>query len=220
MPVTPNDLTRQQLDELDALLQRMLSVPVGQSPEPAPVMKLPEIPLPESVVESARITRADMPTVTPRQPHLVADEAPPTLPEFPMVNRLFGPPTPDTGVPASTESLFPQTSRFEPVAVPAFSNEDDSEVPLGPEPVALTAAPTEPAMATPPATVPVAHWPLFGVNWILENTLKLFGPVGDVACSGAGKFVLGWGGVALLAAAGLWSAKGMGWVQFPWPPKL
>ena len=44
---SPNDLTRQQLDELDVLLQRMLALQVSQ-PEPAvafpPPPPLPDLP--------------------------------------------------------------------------------------------------------------------------------------------------------------------------------
>ena len=49
-PVNPNDLTRHQLDELDALLQRMLSLPLGgASPGAAPddrpaALTMPDIP--------------------------------------------------------------------------------------------------------------------------------------------------------------------------------
>ena len=45
---SPNDLTRQQLDELDALLQRMLSLPLNKPEPPAPAVSysppLPEMP--------------------------------------------------------------------------------------------------------------------------------------------------------------------------------
>ena len=49
---TPNDLTRQQLDELDALLQRMLSLPLNKSESvkipPAPPLQVPEMPMPSN----------------------------------------------------------------------------------------------------------------------------------------------------------------------------
>ena len=38
---SPNDLTRQQLDELDALLQRMLSVPLAPADTPMPASAPP-----------------------------------------------------------------------------------------------------------------------------------------------------------------------------------
>lgn len=45
-PHSPNDLTRQQLDELDTLLQRMLSLPLNK-PDAVPTPALAELPLPE-----------------------------------------------------------------------------------------------------------------------------------------------------------------------------
>jgi hypothetical protein len=224
--VSPNDLTRQQLDELDALLQRMLSLPVGKPAEAAPPPKLPDPPVPDPI--PAQPVRIDPPAPA-KTPHLTfppARENPvvvsatvpaatvaemrsftPPAPkpfEFPSPDRLFGPPTPDTGVTPPTAVAEP----FGPVPIhvpPAV--EDD------PEPVALVA----PVPSAGSSRVPVAHWPLFGVNWMLERMLDLFGPPGQILCSPAAKTVLGWGGVLLLTGAGAWVARGMGWVHFDWP---
>lgn len=66
MTPSPNDLTRQQLDELDALLQKMLAVPIAPSePVPAPRAYVPEPPLP------SQHWRTDPPSPAPtRQPHI------------------------------------------------------------------------------------------------------------------------------------------------------
>ena len=58
---SPNDLTRQQLDELDALLQRMLSVPLSPVDTPLPVGTLPAPTPPAPAPVSAPIPnwRAD-----------------------------------------------------------------------------------------------------------------------------------------------------------------
>ena len=65
MSPSPNDLTRQQLDELDALLQKMLAVPIATSePVPAPKAYVPEPP-------GAGHWRIDAPTPSVAQlPHL------------------------------------------------------------------------------------------------------------------------------------------------------
>src|SRR5215212_9715641 len=47
---SPNDLTRQQLDELDALLQRMLSLPLNPPDTPSPVTPTAKAPEPPPVL--------------------------------------------------------------------------------------------------------------------------------------------------------------------------
>jgi hypothetical protein len=94
---SPNDLTRQQLDELDALLQRMLSLPIGSgmsgaspaasSATPAAASQFPSVlaahpgladyPLPPEWKEPAAATppvpppgwRSDAPATSARPPH-------------------------------------------------------------------------------------------------------------------------------------------------------
>jgi hypothetical protein len=68
MATTPNDLTRQQLDDLDALLQRMLSVPIAEKEKPAAA------PAPATPTMTARL---DPPTPASRTPHI----APAMMPE-------------------------------------------------------------------------------------------------------------------------------------------
>ena len=65
MSPSPNDLTRQQLDELDALLQKMLAVPIATGdPLPVPKAYVPEPP-------GAGHWRMDAPTPSvARLPHL------------------------------------------------------------------------------------------------------------------------------------------------------
>src|SRR5438128_10298532 len=91
--VSPNDLTRQQLDELDALLQRMLSLPLNKPADPAPPPRLPDPPLP-------RVARTDPPSPA-RSPHLVIPPRPEpavvaaTVPAATVAEmRSFTPPAP------------------------------------------------------------------------------------------------------------------------------
>jgi hypothetical protein len=59
---SPNDLTRQQLDELDALLQRMLSLPLTPPESSAPAPQPYSPPLPVSPPPTPR----EMPAPAPR----------------------------------------------------------------------------------------------------------------------------------------------------------
>src|SRR5258706_56503 len=132
---SPNDLTRQQLDELDGLLQRMLGLPTTGPDAPA---------LPHGF----RAAFADLPAPVPAPAAPKVEAAPPV----------------------------PTSSR-----------------------------------------VPVVLWPVFALNWVLETLLGLFGPLGTATRHPATKHLLGGCGVLLLAAAGVWSARGMGWVALPFP---
>jgi hypothetical protein len=221
-PVSPNDLTRQQLDELDALLQRMLSLPLNKPAEPAPAPRLPDPPLPEiprvrtdppAPLRPPHLTfppRPDPTVVTATVPAATVAEIRSFTPpapkpfEFPSPERLFGPPTNE---PAFAAEPAPVPTPF---AVPPTVEDD-------PEPVALAPIPDSVAVPVEPSRVPVSHWPLVGVNWVLEKTLGLFGPPGQALCTPAGKTVLGWGGVLLLLGAGVWTARGLGWVHIDWP---
>ncbi len=103
-PASPNDLTRHQLDELDALLQRMLSLPLGgptpdAEPRPAPRQT------PATAVTVAPLPLPDLP-ISPSHWSVAAEARPanfvvPTLPSMPSVEVVaddepgpmpFGPP--------------------------------------------------------------------------------------------------------------------------------
>ena len=284
-PPSPNDLTRQQLDELDTLLQRMLSLPLSappepplpQTPAPAPNYTSNSLPAgwradpaaaPRPVLQTtAQVDDDELPQLAAMVAPLVADaattsasarssHAPASLPwssvgfagELPLPPSLrpFGPPTPDTGVMPSVGPYAPVTNEI-PVGTGTLRGVDAPALPAGfqhpatslrlapePEPIAetgtetediaeLTPVPTEPETPPNPTTtikkrgsrVPVPMWPVFAVNWILECLLGLLGPVGTAATHPAMKHLLGWSGLALLAGAGAWAARGMGWIELP-----
>lgn len=76
-PVNPNDLTRHQLDELDALLQRMLSLPLGGA---SPGAAAPD-------ARPAALTLPDIPPLPPAGSGTWRNDAAPThrLPHTPQV---------------------------------------------------------------------------------------------------------------------------------------
>ena len=116
---SPNDLTRQQLDELDALLQRMLAIPLNPpDPPPAPPgFALSPPPLPGPAVVPIRPTpnwRVDAarPAATAPPPHVVpppAVEAPRPTPEPVRAAPEPPRPTPPGAVvpPPATEPAVP-----------------------------------------------------------------------------------------------------------------
>ncbi|OWK36720.1 hypothetical protein [Fimbriiglobus ruber] len=257
MPTTspsPNDLTRQQLDELDTLLQRMLSLPTGPGPDAAApaVRQVPAPPLPESpAAPNTGAWRADLAVPGAKAPHHSPEPAAVVrLPEPPAAKkpdpvtpyapptrtpttsdkptnlaetlRLFGSSTEETTAlqPASSEPQPATLRGVDAPAVPhgfrsAFAPETSFPAPEA-APVPLLPAP-EAGGAAPKSGVPVVLWPLFAANWVLEAILGLFGPLGTLLTHPAMKHLLGWTGVLLIIAAGVWVAQGMGWITLPIP---
>lgn len=235
-PQSPNDLTRQQLDELDDLLQRMLTLPVSgatPAPDPEPV----EAPLPEMPAVPSGSWRNDAPTLA-KSPYLAepspspaAALTPAAIPEaeseFPAwgsdsvarygadpVSRLFAPRTPEPTVPTSGT-----VRGVDAPALPiSFRSALDEEVEVPAVMAVFTPAPEPIAPVVRSDSVPVVLWPLFALNWILELVLKLFGPLGSVVRFAPTKHFLGLVGIALLAVSAAWAARGMGWVAFDVPP--
>ena len=261
MTPSPNDLTRQQLDELDALLQKMLAVPIASDPVAAPKAYVPEPP-------SAGNWRLDPPTpAVARQPHLAPASVPAyaepafagfARPEHESViletrvdprsylrqepfpsPRLFGPAEPMASAPepsylpppvqqrsviVTPEPMIrsmPEPERFQDdpaitVEPPGVSFQPAMNLPFNPNDDTTT-VPLSMATETSPADsrhVPLAMWPVYGVNRLVEFVLCLFGPPGELFTSPAMKWVLGLAGIGLLGTAAAWTARGMGWVSF------
>lgn len=132
-PPTPNDLTRQQLDELDALLQRMLALPLnkgeGVTPfrSPPPLPDLPAVPA-DPLVGGQRPPsplppdgwRADEPAPA-KTPYLAPEPATLPMPVFRSFDppapatapspRLYAPPTPSPAVEYAPPAGGPGTLR-------------------------------------------------------------------------------------------------------------
>lgn len=224
---SPNDLTRQQLDELDALLQRMLALPLNK-PEPAvafpPPPPLPELPDPPPP-KPAPGWRADHPAAASPPTHL----PPATVfrPAESVIPRLYAPieepPPGDTGTlrgvdaPALPHGFDPRDDAPPPmqeIDVPsAFGRMDFAEVnPFLDPPPAIEQSAAEPENEN---RLPVLLWPVAAVNAVIEFVLGWFGPLGHLLTRPRVKTALGWVGLLLLAAAGYWAARGRGWVSWP-----
>jgi hypothetical protein len=199
---SPNDLTRQQLDELDALLQRMLSVPLAPADTPMPVggpaLPTPPVPTPASPPPDWRI---DPPmTANAPAPHLLFAEAIPSMP------KVEEPPAP---------VAKPQ------VASTAVSTTPPAKVAPAPLPKAPTSASSRvtPVPAAPP--VPFTLLPFVALNFLFNTLCGLFGLPGRLLRSGFFKYLYGLSGLGLLAYTAAHVAQTQGWlslpVALPWP---
>ena len=178
MPAPPSpDLTRHQLDELDALLQRMLNLPLAAAPLP---------PVPPAVVAVPADWRAD---------------APRPLPEL----AAWDEPAEEAVIPfAAPRTLRGVDAPATPIGFIPTPIEEPDEV------VRLDAAPF---VAPGPPTVPLVVWPVAALNAVIEWGLGMFGPLGMWAKTSAAKTLLGLTGLAMLTAAGLWAARGAGYLR-------
>ncbi|VTR90883.1 unnamed protein product [Gemmata massiliana] len=214
---SPNDLTRQQLDELDALLQKMLMVPLAPAEAPvSPPMTQP--PLPPS-------WRVDAPASVPAPSlaHLAVNEPPATLKfEAPVA------PTPIAKAPAPvpTPAAPPQPAPTPAPMVkvtPAPTKAPTPKPTPAPQPKAppLPAPPTAltPVPAAPP--VPFVFLPLVALNGLFDSICGMFGPLGRLFRSGFIKNLLGFAGLGLIVYTVIHVAQIQGWVSLPvvlpWP---
>lgn len=225
-PVPP---TRQQLDELDALLQRMLALPVNQLEEQPPAEAEPETP---PAAEAAPPRSAGPPVsyvvVETAQPPKMPDETP-------------APTAEDDGgdwVPLRS-SWQPSDQTWGPLAEKWLQNHSpgslSAELPPPPEPPVPPSATEEPpaarienefvglssptAVAAPPPTEdgpPPVAWPLLplvGLNKAFDACLTPLGPPGRWLSSPPGRMVLGFVGVLCLGAALVLAfGDGFGWL--------
>lgn len=189
MAASPNDLTRQQLDELDALLQRMLS--------------------PTQTQTEARQNgwRAD-PPASVGTPHL-AEEPALAVAELPA-SRVA------ESESSAITAPMPRQASIRLAPQPTTSNVASLEV--APIDLAILTPADAHSKANPkslPERGSLVLWPLAAINWFLESVLKLFGPPGEILTRRAGKNLLGMIGILLLLAACCWTAHTRGWIALP-----
>ncbi len=216
MPTSPNDLTRQQLDELDALLQRMLALPI-HSNDPAQTAPLPTMDAP--VARTNTSWRADAPMPVQR-PNFVMAPAPEPVAvassyseATPTPSMLYEP-TVMTGTLRGVDApAMPYGYKApEPEPLPDY---DSISATFDVNPFATATVVASTIEAKKSRNVPVLMWPLFSVNWLLEWVLGWFGPIGHLLTRPTMKACLGWTGVLLMLASGYWCARGLGYVTWP-----
>jgi hypothetical protein len=206
-PTTSTLPTRQQLDEIDALLQRMLTLPpIEDEPAEAPPAATPPAPSPPAITFPAPVIRE----VAATQPALPGD---------PVVQawRVQWPQT-STAAPAAPPSI---TAWGTPVPLATLADDPDpntsvhgqlapvpTSAPMGQIPVA------EPVPADSRPAISLFAWPLIGVNQLFNVLTRPLGLYGDWL-RGPGRTAMGWLGIGLILAAGIWAAGE--WLGYDWP---
>jgi hypothetical protein len=221
--------TRQQLDELEALMQRMLALPVNHLEE-------------EELKTAQDSSSPATPSVSPRVEEAgparqgPARQAGPTttMParESQGARLEFVAPSPEQkNGPSEAISLRPSLS---PPAFPVEKKPEESTAgPLSapaPQPLRSTAerkpqvAPETPrrlAQSSGETEKPVVGWwllPLFWCNRAFDLATLLLGPLGRWLRGPGGRALLGWSGVVLLILTAAWLViLGMGLDLAAWP---
>ncbi|MSR54450.1 MAG: hypothetical protein EXS09_14355 [Gemmataceae bacterium] len=210
-PMQPGQLpTRQQLDEIDALLRRMLSLPsMTHEPEPTlpatsfgstPAVRevAPQQP-PTSSEPIIRSWRVDWPQTPPpaSQPPPAAAWGTPV--SAPVQHTPWVPPTPPTAT-----SLGPQV----PFALPVHSNGAHLL------PVATTVPSSFVAPATGEKTTSLFVLALLLLNGTFNFFTYLLGPLGTWL-RGSGRGSLGWLGILMVLGSAVWAFGN--WYGYEWP---
>lgn len=208
---SPNDLTRQQLDELDALLQRMLSVPLAPTDTPMPSDRsalddAPPLPPSWRIDPPAPAVSASLPHLLLAEPPSAAKLEPPAPPPAPKPQPA-APPAPKPVLAAPPAPLSPAPAP-KPVPAPALA--------IALQQAASVAAPAiTPAPSAPPVALPLL--PLVALNALFDAGCGLFGPLGRVLRSGFFKHLYGLAGLGLLAYTAAHIAQVQGWITLPVP---
>jgi hypothetical protein len=202
---SPPGSTRQLLDELDALMQRMLALPVEQEDDAAPAPERTKTPVADGPAEkSAAPEAAELPA--PQTVALAVSPLPP---------------------PSGGEGPPPPSSKGEGERAPAPPpRQDGPELPAGPHGLTplgseVFATLTTPTPFRPRPTAPrpvtrraasangVLFWPVRGLNYAFDRVTHRLGAPGRWLRGRRGRAVLGWVGIALLMGA-------LGWQMLLW----
>lgn len=213
---TPNDplpnSTRQMLDELDALMERMLALPVNDL-EDGPTSLPPMATAKVTVVEAP-------PPPAPVAEVLEAIPAPAPPPGKVLVGRLSAPPSYTTDL----EEEKPRRKKKAKESRPKNEENVAEQVNLWSEPLPT---PDEilPPLIVPPAPreerrIPMRRrslsslllQPLLWINHLYDRATVVLGPLGRWLRGVRGRKVVGLVGLGLLALAALWWLHDwMGW---------
>ncbi len=205
----PGPSTRQLLDELDALMQRMLALPVQAAEESPPVA--PPEPTPPAPVPGRTVT---VQAAAPVLQQVVVTRQAATPPSGPPPTRREDPPHPDLSAPAyvpvGAEPLLPLIlQRPKKQAEKRAVGIDWTPAPRAP--AAAPAAP-RPAVLKPPEEAPEPVAPASEIGWLIrlnrsyDRATDLLGGPGRWLRSESGRNILGWAGIGMIAAAVLWAA--------------
>jgi hypothetical protein len=220
--------TRQLLDELDALMQRMLALPVQQLEEELRTAAAPALRVEEPVGEAGPESTALAPPATPA-PDAAGLEEPArtdaagdlTPPHSPLASFQ----SPPQGAPASPpEEMNPEPEKPDPVW--------EQLLPASPEVLAALGRPAQEPQTAEQAQAPgpaahssdgrwamgdrrsVSVWlrPVLWINQAFDGCTALLGGPGRWLRGASGRSLVGWIGLGLLGGAAAWLvAYGFGW---------
>jgi hypothetical protein len=200
-----NSQTRRQLDELDALLERMLALPLShlESSASARAAVDVDIPLPPTR------TSFSEPVIRPTQPVEAPRPGEPTVQawrvEMPATEPLSSEASASANIPsplifgqgisqASNEAFIPDSS---PAPVPTFS------------PSSLSARIETSPTTTVAPPLPVVLWPIWLLNALFDAFACLFGPFGRWLTYPSVRNLMGWTGILMMLGA-------IGWALAEW----
>jgi hypothetical protein len=225
-PNTPNDAslqsTKQMLDELDALMDKMLTLPVSDLDDaaafPPPIVKEPTLSATLTILEPP-----SDPAPTPTAPH---GKKAARMPSYQTLELAA--PQPKMETPAAPEQPLPSPFNPPHFALPAeeasepepLEFETPEPEPLTNEVVPVSVLPKlEPLMkeiADPPTSLQtqLLYQPLMWVNQGFDRSTLVLGGAGRWMRSEGGRMLLGFSGIALMLAAVVWLLKD--WLGWNW----
>jgi hypothetical protein len=213
-PKNDFDPTRQQLEDLQALLERMLQIPVLQPTDvpdsvlPARRLKSPSLLVPSG---SHELDPQNVLPAAPVEPR-AAPQAVPTLLK-PSVEPIVVAPARSPGSAQAGQAESESLSSIVVAAVPKAAPRlppivQSSSQPVEWPPVALsTPSPRtapRPRQYAPAPPQSLALAPLRAINWCFDQVVLPLGAPGRWLKSRTGRNVLGWTGVLLVLAAAGW----------------
>jgi hypothetical protein len=193
--------TRQMLDELDALMDRMLALPVNDLEEAtSPAREVARMPM-----VSATLTVLESPAAEAEAPARI--EAPPP--------RAMGPHDTTDLAPAPPEIVSPKDLAFMPQGEP-------EPIPEEVIPPSIMALPVPRMKSTPVVPLPVPPrsmggmclLPLLWFDRAFDLVAGFFGRPGHWLRGPRGRHFLGMTGLTLLVVAGVWLVKD--WLGWTW----
>jgi hypothetical protein len=203
--------TRQQLDEIDALLRRMLTLPATSDEPPA----TPQPHAPVGMTYPTPTIREIPPLYTPATGDPVVHAWRAEWPQSPAPSPPASVVSWGSPVPLATPAEAPYSPPYQPSSPPGYSPAGYSPpapvyTPPMIAPQVYGAAPT--AVVRPP--VPISLWPFILLNGTFNILSYLLGPLGTWL-RGPGRTMMGWLGIGLILAAGVWAAGE--WYGYDWP---
>jgi hypothetical protein len=209
-PTTANLPTRQQLDEIDALLRRMLTLPplAGES-APAPVS--PPAPMPASQVYPPAAVREIPPPNPPATGEPVVHAWRAEWQQAPQAQAAVSPPSV-----VAWGSPAPQPADVPPWAMPSGpAGSPPFAIPVSSGPIIQPVSPANnQATSGTRQSESLFILSLVVLNGLFNVLTYLLGPIGTWI-RGPGRGMLGWAGLLMVLAAGAWALGN--WYGYDWP---